>query len=381
MVLVWNPWGALGLVVVAATAVLAWFVYRAGPSRPVNRSLALLVVVEGVLVTACDDGVGLFLTRASDYYAVAQVHAVAHIALPFLYLGFLAKAVDSPLVRPLQNRWAGPALLAGMLAWQAYRALDPAAFVPGLAAPWYAHWGFLPGPAFVRVLQFGGVVSLYGLAATFDAWRRAPLGPSRERARAYAWAFGFHDLYWAILLLVILPYTNPYAGLVSGAVFMLSMPLLTLAFVGLLGYGLLRTQMLDIELRLKWTLRQSTVLAFFLAAFFVVSELAALWLSDAVGSVVGILAAGALLFLLAPLQRVAERVSDAAMPGVRDTDEYRTVRKREVYRATVEGALVDGKVTERERDMLARLQDELGLTATEARAIERKALAATGGFP
>lgn len=51
------------------------------------------------------------------------------------------------------------------------------------------------------------------------------------------------------------------------------------------------------------------------------------------------------------------------------------VRKRDVYVAALEGALVDGVVSERERDMLARLQDQLGLTATEARELERASTA------
>jgi hypothetical protein len=68
------------------------------------------------------------------------------------------------------------------------------------------------------------------------------------------------------------------------------------------------------------------------------------------------------------------------MPRVHDTAEYRTVRKREVYRAATESAIRDGVVTEAERDVLATLADELGLTAGEARAIERAATAKPEGF-
>lgn len=42
------------------------------------------------------------------------------------------------------------------------------------------------------------------------------------------------------------------------------------------------------------------------------------FLTDVYGFVVGGVAAGLLLFAIHPLQRVAERVADAAMPGVRD---------------------------------------------------------------
>ncbi|HVM45332.1 MAG TPA: hypothetical protein VM582_05300 [Candidatus Thermoplasmatota archaeon] len=114
----------------------------------------------------------------------------------------------------------------------------------------------------------------------------------------------------------------------------------------------------------------------FVALFFVVSELAATLFSERMGTVLGIMAAGALLFALAPLQRVAERVADAAMPRVKETDESRMVRKREVYRAAVESALHDGVVTAREHVPLAH---QLGLSAGDARALEGEVEAASQG--
>lgn len=379
MVVVWNPWGVLGLVVVVATTALAWLVYRAGPSRPINRSLALLVVAEGVLVTACDDGVGLFFRRAGDYYSVAQVHASAHIALPFLYLIFLGRALDTPLVAPLKHRAATLVLLLMLAAAEAYRFLEPARFVPGLAEPWYAPWGFVPGPAFVLVLQLSGIVSVFGLAATVDAWRRARTTGARARARAYAVAFGFHDLYWAVLLLVILPHTDPYVDVAAGAVFMLSMPLLTLAFVSLLGYGLLRTQMLDIDLRIKSGVRRSVVVGAFVVAFFLASEGIEALVSGRAGTLAGLAAAGLLLVALRPLERGAARVADRVMPGAEDTPEYRVGRGVELYRAALESAAEDGEVTDKERAMLATLRERLGIREGDAAAMERDALAGARG--
>ncbi|HLE97817.1 MAG TPA: hypothetical protein VI997_10640, partial [Candidatus Thermoplasmatota archaeon] len=91
------------------------------------------------------------------------------------------------------------------------------------------------------------------------------------------------------------------------------------------------------------------------------------------GAVVGGVAVGLLLFAVRPIERAADRLADTAMPRVQDTDEYRTVRKREVYRAAVESALQDGIITEMERDVLATLQHELGIPAPEALRIERAA--------
>lgn len=96
------------------------------------------------------------------------------------------------------------------------------------------------------------------------------------------------------------------------------------------------------------------------------------------GPVLGLAAAGALVFTIAPLQRVADAIADRAMPRVQDTPEYRASRGRAIYQATLESALRDGIVTDKERDMLATLQEELGVTPTDARAMEREARAESG---
>lgn len=110
-----------------------------------------------------------------------------------------------------------------------------------------------------------------------------------------------------------------------------------------------------------------------MAVFFVASELAANLLTARLGAIAGVVAAGLLVFALAPLQRLGDRVAETALPGVRDTAEYRTVRKREVYRAAAESAMADGAMSGKERDVLATLADQLGLSAREALDIEREA--------
>lgn len=63
---------------------------------------------------------------------------------------------------------------------------------------------------------------------------------------------------------------------------------------------------------------------------FVISEGASQFLSDELGSVAGLLAAGVLMFFLAPLQRFAERVATAVMPNTKNTPEYKAFRKMQV---------------------------------------------------
>ncbi|MGQ0535814.1 MAG: hypothetical protein ACT4PT_07060 [Methanobacteriota archaeon] len=136
-------------------------------------------------------------------------------------------------------------------------------------------------------------------------------------------------------------------------------------------YGVARNQVLDIDLRLKWTVRQSTVAAAFVAVLFVASEAAQTVLSQEAGTLVGLLAAGALVFALAPLQRVAERVSDRAFPNVDATATYLNYRKLEIYKVALENMWRDGVIQENEAATLAALRRELGVSEEEHALLER----------
>lgn len=116
---------------------------------------------------------------------------------------------------------------------------------------------------------------------------------------------------------------------------------MTLVFTALLGYGILRYQLLDIDLQIKRAIGRATVATTFAALVFVTAVTAENFLTDRYGWIAGGVAAGLLLFALTPLQRFAEHVADRAMPHVRDDSEYRLVKKLEVFRAAYEGALED----------------------------------------
>ncbi len=78
------------------------------------------------------------------------------------------------------------------------------------------------------------------------------------------------------------------------------------------------------------------------------------------------------MFFLVPLQRLAERVASAAMPNTENTPEYAAHRKMQVYEAAVAEALPDGNISDRERALLNRLRDSLGISAADADALERE---------
>ena len=141
---------------------------------------------------------------------------------------------------------------------------------------------------------------------------------------------------------------------------------------GLLLYGILRTQLFDVQLKVKFAVRQSTIAAVFIGVFFVVSESASQFFSDegGLGPYFGIAAAGLLVFALAPLQRAAEKVADAAMPGVANSQEYLSFRKLQVYRSALELATEDGVITDHERRVLKSLRADLDIADSDAQALE-----------
>jgi hypothetical protein len=75
------------------------------------------------------------------------------------------------------------------------------------------------------------------------------------------------------------------------------------------------------------------------------------------------------MFFLAPLQRFAERVASAAMPNTKDTPEYSSFRKMQVYEAALSEAQAGG-VSEKERTLLEHLRGSLGISEADANAIE-----------
>lgn len=136
-------------------------------------------------------------------------------------------------------------------------------------------------------------------------------------------------------------------------------------------YALVKFRLFDIDLKLKWTIKRGTLAAVFVAVFFVVAQLAQNYLSTNLGWAVGGIVAGLLLFAINPLQRVAERVANVAMPNVQDSQQYRSTRRVEVYRSAVRLALADSVLTPDEETHLAELATELGLDPTEALAQRR----------
>jgi hypothetical protein len=185
-------------------------------------------------------------------------------------------------------------------------------------------------------------------------------------------AFGERDMTWGLLYAIALYGFLAVDPVFVGGRMLIAVPAVGLIiYLGLTTYGIVSAHLFDIDLKLKWTLERGTVAAAFVAVFFVVSEGVASLLSDQVGSLLGILATGGLVFLLSPLQRAAERFASGAMPTVQDTPEYKRFRKLQIYGEAAAEALRDGPIPPVGRAILNRLREQLELDSDEASALEK----------
>lgn len=369
----WNSFGFIGATALVSFWLMAAFVWVKAAHRAAKWRLSLLFIVEGTSVGTCT-GLIMFMGEPAEAYAVRALSAFALVLLPPVYLWFLG-TLDTPLVRPLRSPWAQVGLgLAGALS-VGLILLEPQRFVGVPVNPWYARWDVPYGPWAIHAFQVMGLVGLFALGAAVHAYVRAPRGGlARQQAKAFAVAFGMRDILYALFIFVVLP--NIGGDRIWGVLWRQGAPVYTTAFLGVLGYGIFKTQLFDIDLKVKVAIQRSTVLASFVLVFFLVSEGIEALVSSQAGTWAGLATAGLLALGIRRLERGASVVADRIMPAVKDTPAYRDSRKREVYAASFESAIrTGGVVTKRERALLGAFRQQLGLTARDARVIERRVAA------
>jgi hypothetical protein len=357
-----NAMGFMGLVAVAMCWALALVLHRVSAEGSVARKLALLLFVEGVTLVSSGCIVLMMTpaTLASSWYpsyfrAEFIVHTLGDCAMLALYPPFLAVALHTKLTRPFADERMRIGLAAVAVAFFIAIQLSPLEVGATLLY-------------LMLTLLFG-----FALVASIHAWLVAAPGIARNRAGIFALAFGFRDACWGyiyalgIWMIAAGTYFDESTTLGYFSIIYYSGSLLA---VPLIAYGILRTQLFDIDLRIRWTIKQSTLATTVVTFIFLLSEGADRFLSSELGNVAGLLAAGLVVFFLAPLQRFAERVASVAMPNTKNTPEYAVFRKLQVYEAALAEALQEGGISDKERSLLIRLRDSLGITESDADAIE-----------
>lgn len=360
--------GVLGLFTSLCCWAFAVVLYRVGVPGSAARRLSALLIVEGITLVSSgyiDKALGLGKQFYALYPQWSQawfvVHTFGDCAMVALYPPFLAAALQTKLTRPFAAKRMQ--IVMGLVAAVLFLAVQFSPLKVGALAL-YASLS---------------VLFTYALIASIHGWQIATAGTSRTRAGTFALAFGIRDICWGLIYTFAIwqVLTDSYLldELPDAKVLDLMYAMGTLFAIPLVAYGILRTQLFDIDLRIRWTLKQSTVAAIFVAVFYLVSEGADRFLSSELGNIAGLLASALVVFFLAPLQRFAERVANVAMPSTEDTPEYVVFRKLQVYEsALIEANQYDG-ITDRERALLNRLRDSLGIAPGDAEAMERDLLA------
>ncbi len=353
--------GIFGVVAVAMCWVLALVLYRVTAPGSVGRKLSLLLVIESITL-GTSSALEYLLVSPAEWSALhpnwenitGTVHLLGDCAMLALYPPFLAAALQTRLTRPFAGNRMRIALVVASIAL----------FFAVLFTP----------PPIGPLLLFLSLTLLFGFAlvASIHAWHVAK-GAARVRAGVFALAFGIRDICWGAV------YAAVVMEILSGALVHETVlhqfnvyAMGTLFAVPLIAYGILRTQLFDIDLRIRWTIKQSTVAAVFVAIFYLVSEGADRLLESEFGNIAGLIASALVVFFLHPVQRFAERVASATMPNTENTPEYAMFRKLQVYEAALTEALPDGSISERERVLLDRLRDSLGISTADADSIERE---------
>jgi hypothetical protein len=222
-------------------------------------------------------------------------------------------------------------------------------------------------------IVFAVVALAVGLMWTWIATR----SPHRRTARNISWLILGMMLVGSFLGSSL----APPLGILLGA----TVGLTRIVTVAFFAYAIVRFQLLEVDLQIKWGIKQSTVAAAFVAVFFVVSEAAQSYFASNLGPYAGVVAAGALVFFLAPLQRLADRVANAAMPGVENTPAYLLKRREDSYTFALRNALANRSISRDEERSLANLAADLGIDAGRAfdlrEAVERELAVAAQPTP
>jgi hypothetical protein len=379
--LAWNPAALPGLIIPAILVPLAFFVFWVRPGRSQNQLLGLLLFVLAISEFS-GHGLRMLATDARTAYALYVPFLAANAMAAGCLLRFYG-TLNVPWMSWLRSpagKWFVNVAFVGMAATVVLRPDLYAAnmtFDPNLNV-WVAN---AAGPLFPAYTLVGIVTTLLGIPVCLAAARRAKTRLERQKAWALARAFVTFDAvlcgFYAWAFLILSHHTGGAYSLLDIVINFYTLAVANLLFALLLSYGILKAQLFDIDVKLRWTVKRGTLAGIFLGVFFVTTQLAQNFLSTEYGWAYGGAVAGLMLFAISPMQRVAERVAATAVPARTEATGLEG-RKAEIYKAALEGALQDGVVTDRERTMLQRLQLELGIANAEARTLEADVRTAVG---
>jgi hypothetical protein len=384
-----NPYAIPGFLAMLVAFALAAFVYFAAPGgQQANRRLSFILLLEG-----CATGAGNALIYSVDTEPLARASQAVSIAavllLPAAYLYFLG-TIDSPLSRWLGTR-AGDAVTflvgvgsVGTFFLYPERFLvgaEPVTYAnarfDGILGPWYSNFGYLR----LAILLFSFVVALH-------AYLRSTTALGKQRAKAFAIAFGVWDasrMITSFLFFAIIPRLSGDSSTISATgttwIDMFGVwvyPITMILFAPLLAWGILKTQLFDIDLKIRrFTVNKGFLASGALLCFFVTAQAIESFLGNQLGILGGVIAGG-LFFLLSPIQKAAERLAERATHGAKSVGQMSAKERLHLYQEQLEFAFADGGVSKKERMLLEHLRNRLGVERDAAQKLEKQFLTSMG---
>lgn len=364
----WNWWAVPGLLTAAVFVVLAAVTYGARPGRLQNRSLAVACFAFGI-GAAASGGLRFFVSDPATARGFYMTGTVAYAAAVLTFLVFYT-TMETPLVDSLRGVGIRATFVAAAIVVPVLFVVRDDLVVTSMVyfEPMDVWLSGAIGPLLRALQALLLVLAVAGIPLAVSAYRQATTPLLRAQAKSFLVASIILDVGFAAIVLYSFlrsEYTTVQAQLIN----FVGTSLVTLLWAAGLTHGILRAQLFDIRIRLRWTVRRGTVIAIFAAFFLATVDVVQNLLSDSLGLLVGIVATGLLLFAIQPIQRVAERLSKATVPLTEGPDALAS-RKREVFRSALEGFLRDATLTARERRALQHLQLELGISNAEAQRLE-----------
>ena len=354
-----NLWGLISVLTALEAFLFAFFLWKTAVPTPVTRRFSFLLLVEVVTLLTSGSGIPLLF----DYQLSAQtntmmdvLHHLGDILMLVLYPIFVAHALPLPLLKRVTGVPGRIALWSVGLLLLVWVALDHTKIFVSSFDPDMVLYLVM---CIMFLLIF--IVSLFGL-------KTASSRLAREKMRAFVLAFGIRDIAWASV------YLAAATGWINSegreAVINLLYAGSTALYIPIVAYGILKVQLLDIEIRLQSTVRNTVLASAFIAVFYLISESANNFISNQLGDILGFVVCAVLAIFLAPLHRWADRFARKLVRVDNEIPGYADDRRMQIYNSAVEEALAYGQVNRGQLALLDRLKDSLNISAGDARRIE-----------
>ncbi len=134
----------------------------------------------------------------------------------------------------------------------------------------------------------------------------------------------------------------------------------------LVTYALVRYQLFDVDVRVKWSVKHAPLatlgitLLLFLFSEYMENVLETRW-----GPIVALGAAGVLTLAAKPLEDIGQRLATRAMPNTKQIGDLSKQERARLFEEQLKLALHDGSISDRERKVLEQLRHRLGMTSSE----------------